>query len=144
MVTRSMTQVPRIAVGVIVYKDDKIFLAKSKKWADRWIVPGGHLDWGEQLHDCVVREVKEETNMDIQHVQMLQLQESIFPEQFHDKRHFVFLDFVAEYKEGDIILNDELQEYMWVTPKEAMTMNLNESTKSFVEAFMRTCQKGCC
>ena len=65
MVTRSMTQVPRVAVGVIVYKDEKIFLAKSKKWTDRWIVPGGHLDWGEQLHDCVVREVKEELDIAI-------------------------------------------------------------------------------
>ena len=79
--------------------------------------------------------------MDVHNVQMLQLQESIFPEQFHDKRHFVFLDFMAEYKEGDIVLNEELQEYKWVTPKEAMTMNLNESTKSFVEAFMRTVSK---
>lgn len=131
-----MTQVPRVAVGVIVYKDDKIFLAKSKKWNDRWIVPGGHLDWGEQIHDCVVREVKEETNMDVHNVQMLQLQESIFPEQFHDKRHFVFLDFMAEYKEGDIVLNEELQEYKWVTPSEAMKLNLNDSTKSFVHAFM--------
>ena len=93
-----MIQVPRIAVGVIVYKDEKIFLAKSKKWADQWIVPGGHLDWGEQLHDCVAREVKEETNMKIQHVQMVQLQESIFPEKFHDKRHFIFVDFLAFMK----------------------------------------------
>jgi len=132
-----MTQVPRIAVGVLVYNEkNEIFLAQSHKWGEKWIVPGGHIDWGERIHDCVIREVKEETGMDIEQVQMLQLQESIFPEEFHDKRHFIFLDFMAAYKEGDIILNEELQKYKWVTASEAMKMNLNESTKSFIHAFM--------
>ncbi len=129
---------PKIVVGVLIYDDEKnIFLAKSYKWKNKWIVPGGHLEFGETLEQCAKREVKEETNLDVDCVELIDVQESIFSEEFHDKRHMIFLDYSAKATSKDVILNDELQEFMWVRPLEALKLDLNVSTKRFIQKFMQ-------
>lgn len=128
---------PKVAVGVIIYNEEgQIFLAKSHKWKDCWIVPGGHLDWGETIENCVRREVLEETGLELEDIQRIDVQEAIFPEEFHEERHFIFFDYIAKAKPGDVVLNDELQEYGWFDPKDALDLELNKSTKRFIEKFI--------
>jgi nucleoside triphosphatase len=129
---------PRIVVGVLIYNNkNEIFLAKSNKWKNKWIVPGGHLEWGETLHNCVKRETKEETNLDIENIKLINVQESIFSEEYHDKRHMIFMDFSAKVKSNNVKLNDELQEYGWFNPENALNINLNSSTKHFIKIFLK-------
>lgn len=60
---------PKVVVGALIYNEkNEIFLGKSYKWGDNWIIVGGHLDWGEKLSECVKREVKEETNLDVDNI----------------------------------------------------------------------------
>ena len=127
----------RVVVGVLVYDEQgRIFLARSHKWGDLWVVPGGHLEWGEKLEECAKREVKEETNLDIDSILLIDVQESVFSTQFHAKKHMVFLDYCARALNKDVVLNDELQEYRWVSPKDALNFDLNEATRIFIEKFM--------
>lgn len=58
---------PRVGVAVIVKKDNKILLGlrKSKLGCGTWGAAGGKLDFGEELKDCAIRELKEETNLDV-------------------------------------------------------------------------------
>jgi nucleoside triphosphatase len=134
MTTQKNLHIPRIVVGVLIYNDkNEIFLAKSYKWKDKWIVPGGHLEWGETLKNCVKREVKEETNLDIDGIELIFVKENIFSEEFHEKRHMLFMDYSAKVINTNVKLNDELQEYKWIKPQDALEMNLNLSTKKFIE-----------
>lgn len=91
---------------------------------------------GESLIDCVRREVKEETNLNISNIELIDTRESIFPKDFFEERHFIFFDFCTKVVSDDIILNDELQEFAWVDPHKALDMNLNSSTKEFIETFI--------
>ena len=35
------------------------------KWGNLWVVPGGHIEYGETIEEAIKREMKEETNLDI-------------------------------------------------------------------------------
>jgi len=58
---------PKIGIGVIVLKDKRILLGKRKNshGDGSWSFPGGHLELWESFSDCALREVKEETGLDI-------------------------------------------------------------------------------
>jgi|GEM_PF-486430 len=67
----------RIGIGVVVVNDKgQILLGKRNKTEKReshkinydwdWSLPGGGLDFGESFEECAIREVKEETNLDIE------------------------------------------------------------------------------
>ncbi|OGF22603.1 hypothetical protein A2Y83_01105 [Candidatus Falkowbacteria bacterium RBG_13_39_14] len=129
---------PKIIVGAIVYnKNGEIFLARSYKWKDRWVVPGGHLEWGETIENAIRREVKEETNMEIKNIEFVDVQEGVLSGEYHKESHMVFLDYCCEFAESEIKLNSELQEYIWIKPQEAVKkLKLSSTTKMFIENFM--------
>lgn len=128
---------PRVVVGVIVWrKGGDIFLCRSHKWGDKWVVPGGHIEFGERMEDAVVREIKEETGMEVNNVQFVHIDEGIFPPEFHQKRHFIYLHFAAFTDNDAVELNDEAQEYAWTTPAQALQMDLVPSVRPFIEAFV--------
>ncbi len=131
-------QYPKVVVGVVIYNTTgEIFLAKGNKWDGRWVLIGGHLEWGETLTNCVKREVFEETGMTIDKVEFIGIQESIFSPEFHKPKHMVFLDYYALYVQGDIVLNEESSEYVWIKPQEALdTLNLGTFTRKTIENFI--------
>ena len=129
---------PKVCVGVIIHNNEnKIFLAQSYKWQDSWCVPGGHLECGETLEQCAKREIKEETNLEIEQLELVCTQEAIFSNEFHEKRHFIFFDYCAKLKSGNIKLNDELKNSLWINPKEALKLNLNSFTKKLIGEFVK-------
>ena len=128
---------PKVVVGVLVYNDkNEIFLAKSNKWSDEWVVPGGHLEWGESFEECAKRETKEETNLELTDLEFIGIQESILPKKYTKKKHMVFVDYCGKFKKGSVKLNDELQEHVWIKPEDSLKLDLNSSTKDFILRFV--------
>ena len=61
---------PRISGRAIIFDDDKVILLfRHKKTEDGikeyYAIPGGGQDQGETITECVIRELKEEYNVDI-------------------------------------------------------------------------------
>jgi len=64
-------------------------------------------------------------------------QDSIESEEFHRPEHFVLLNYTCRtIGETDVTLNEEAQEYRWVTEEEALQLDLNLPTQVLLEAVL--------
>jgi len=136
-----MTKFPQgveVITGLIIRnKQGQILLATGKKWQNKWIVTGGHVEPGETILECAKREGREETGLDLKPVTILQYGEMINPPHFYRPVHFIHFDCLLEAKNGEVKLQDEeLSEYKWVTPEEGLKMNCNSSTRSIIKAYI--------
>lgn len=86
-------------------KDDKILLVRHKKGNQKyWVLPGGRLEYGETFEECAVRELKEETGLDVEVERFLFLSEAIAPDR---SRHIVNIFIKARVIGGTMKLGDE-------------------------------------
>lgn len=109
-----MTKVPKIGIGVIVKKDNKVLLGKRKgsHGEGSWSFPGGHLDFREGIFECAKREVLEETGLEVKNMDFLTCTNDIFQK---EEKHYVTLYVKAEYDRGDLEVKepDKCEEWDW-------------------------------
>ncbi|CAD5283525.1 MULTISPECIES: NUDIX domain-containing protein [unclassified Imperialibacter] len=129
-----MKQYPEPTVGAIIFNpDNKVLLCRSKKWSNKYVFPGGHIELGEKMEDALVREVKEETGLDVFDIQLISLQEAAYSDTFEAQKHFIFIDFLCKTDSSDVVLNDEAEEFEWVLLEEIESYDLGGFTRRFFE-----------
>jgi nucleoside triphosphatase len=137
-VGRVPQQYPEATVGALVVNSNgKVLLVTSNKWGDRYTVPGGHIELGERAEDAIKREVREETGLDVEPVELLLIQQAIYPKDYYRHEHYIFMDYLCSARSSQVRLDGlELQTYVWVDPEEALKMELEEYTRNFVQKYL--------
>lgn len=80
---------PRTRVGVLIVRGDELLLVKHRRDDhEYWLLPGGGLDYGESIHDCAVRECKEELGLDVEVGDIIAVTESLPPQA---RRHILHI-----------------------------------------------------
>ena len=116
-----------------IFYNDKLLLIKHKK-SNKWLHVGGHVEADEVLDDALIREIKEEVNLDVEIPQETVLGDTDYSKELavpfylhiHDTkenhRHLYF-DYIAITKNvKDLkIKNEEILDYKWFTKKELQT-----------------------
>jgi mutator protein MutT len=104
---------PRLAVGAVAVVDERLLLVRRGHGpaAGEWSVPGGRVEAGEPVATAVVREVAEETGLEVVCEELLG-----WVERFDDDEHFVILDFAVTVLDPDAALHagDDAEEAAWV------------------------------
>ena len=115
-------QFPKVVVGCFILNDkEEILLVKSYKWPGKWVVMGGHIEWGETIASCAEREAEEEVGLNVKFVKVIEAVEFVFDPNFHDKKHFVGLQSECNLigNQAPRIDGNEIQEARWFPLSEA-------------------------
>jgi 8-oxo-dGTP diphosphatase len=120
-----------LAVGAVIRDaDGRLLLVRHKPerggfWQGKWICPGGKLEPGETLAEGALREVREETHLEIRLERDLPAFDTIFREAGEMVLHVVYVDFLADVVGGDLEPDDDIGEAEW-WDEEALSKRWNE------------------
>lgn len=130
--------VPEPVVGIFILNPQgELFLMKSHKWHGQYVVPGGHIEFGEKMEETVVREAKEETRLDVFDLKFLTVCQYLDSGEFYKQGiNFVMLQFLAKTNGGEVHLNDEAQEYVWITPEKSLELDLYKHTRQTIKDYL--------
>jgi 8-oxo-dGTP pyrophosphatase MutT (NUDIX family) len=94
-------------------------LMQRRRDSGNWSLPGGTMDIGETLQECVAREVKEETGLDIEIVSLL----GIYTDPAHviaysdgEVRQEFTVTYLGRVVGGEIAVSDESTEVRYIDP----------------------------
>ena len=110
-------------------------LLRPHKWRNKYVIPGGHIEFGETLVDAVKREIKEVTGLEIYNIEFLGYLDFIENEARIINRHCVFLDFFCQTKSDHVELNSEAEEFLWVSKDELTKLPVEEYTTRAIEKY---------
>jgi 8-oxo-dGTP diphosphatase len=122
---------PFVGVGVVVWRDDRFLLIQRGK-APRhgtWSLPGGRQKIGETVREAGLREVKEETNLDVEITHLIDVVDSLTRDEDGRVRfHYTLVDFTAEWRGGTAKAGSDAAGVRWVHPDELGRFDLWDET----------------
>ena len=93
------------------------------------------VELGETLEEAVIREVREETSLDVEPVALAGYRQAITRDAAGGvERHFVILPFAARWIAGEVALNEELAEAQWREPSALSDLKTTEGLELIVNA----------
>ena len=120
--------------GAVIFDGDKILVIQQVK--GHWGFPKGHVEEGETEVQTAVREIKEETNLDVEIDESKRFVERYSPEEGVEK-DVVF--FVAQKTGGEIkVQEEEVKDTKWLLPQDAMEILTYESSKRILQNVLNT------
>lgn len=129
---------PLSTVGMLIFSPKKRALfVRSHKWNNLYTVPGGKIQLGESSYDAAIREVQEETDLEVVNVQFALFQECIFSDEFWKRAHLLMHDYIGELKpdflEEDVKLNNEAEEFIWASAQQVENLPLTREARKLWE-----------
>lgn len=126
---------PFVGVGVVVLKNDSVLLIRRGKppRQGEWSLPGGSQQLGERVAETAVREVLEETGVEIEKPHFLEVIDAIIPDAEGRVRfHYTLVDFYAQWRSGEPRADDDAIEAVWVPLNGLASLELWEKTREII------------
>jgi 8-oxo-dGTP diphosphatase len=146
---------PVVGVGGVVIDKQRALLIRraSQPLQGQWSIPGGVLELGETLTQGVARELEEETGLQVNVHELIEVFERIFPappnadgapgDPSRPQYHFVILDYLCEMRGGTLRAGSDARDFAWAREEELVNFDLTTAAtrvlrKAFALARERT------
>jgi mutator protein MutT len=119
-----------VGVGAVIVQDGRALLVRraGEPLKGQWSIPGGVLELGETLREGVAREAREETGLDVEPGEVLEVFDSIYRDPGGKTQyHYVLIDFFCRPVAGELRAGSDAGEVRWATAAELANFNLTES-----------------
>jgi len=125
---------PQLAVSAVIFRDGKVLLVRRADSPAKgfYSLPGGRVEFGEELHEALHREVREETGLKIEIVSLAGWRE-VLPTAAGGG-HYVIMSFAARWAGCEVVLNEEHDDFKWLKPDEFGNLKLTGGLLEVVSA----------
>ena len=123
-VQREFPQTPLVGVGAVVVHENRVLLVRrgSEPLKGHWTLPGGVLEVGETLVEGAAREVREETGLLVEPLELVELLDRIHHEDGHEagrvRYHYVIADYLCRVIGGELRAASDADAVRWLEPAE--------------------------
>ncbi|HZB89373.1 MAG TPA: NUDIX hydrolase [Terracidiphilus sp.] len=113
---REFPETPLVAVGAVVVDAGRVLLVRRGRepLKGQWSLPGGMLEVGESLHAGVAREVREETGLVVEPIELIELLDRIHREGERVRFHYVIADYLCRVMGGALEAGSDAAAVRWV------------------------------
>jgi ADP-ribose pyrophosphatase YjhB (NUDIX family) len=123
---------PVVGIGAVIVDGDRVLLVKRRNppMQGRWSLPGGRVELGETLHDAAVREVAEETGLDVRVGPLIDVVDRIHRDAAGAvEYHYVLADYVCwPVDDRDPVAATDAEEVLWATLDELAALGIAKDT----------------
>jgi 8-oxo-dGTP diphosphatase len=115
-IEREYPQTPLVGVGAVAVRDGRVLLVRrgTEPLKGHWTLPGGLLELGESLSEGVVREVREETGLEVEPIELVEILDRIHREGGRVRYHYVIADFLCSVTGGEQRAASDADAVRWV------------------------------
>lgn len=134
----------RPAAAVAIINNDRILMLKR---ADngKWTLPGGTMELDESLTDCAVREVREETGLDVRVTDVIgTYTDPDIRIEYSDgevRREFTIV-YYGTASNGEVVTDDESSAYAWIPVADVENVPMTESQRNRIKDVLDFCKTG--
>ena len=134
---------PAAAVAILNTKQELLML--HRKDNEKWTMPGGTLEYGESMTECALREVREESGLNVTIVDIIgtytdpNIRVAYSDGEVRQEFTIVYYGEVLNY---DVVLDEESSQFRWVSLEDVLELLLAESQKRRIKDVMEYLKNG--
>ena len=120
IIQREFPDAPIVGVGAVVVDQNGVLLVQRGREPlnGKWSLPGGALELGESLVDGIVREVREETGLEVEAVELIELVDRVVKQPSSEgeriRYHYVIADYLCRVLGGELRAASDADAVRWV------------------------------
>jgi 8-oxo-dGTP diphosphatase len=116
MLQREYPPAPLVGVGAVIVHDGRVLLVQraTEPARGRWSIPGGLIELGESLSEALVREVREETGLEVEPLELVELLDRVHRDSGRVRYHYVIADYLCRVVGGSLSAASDAAAVRWV------------------------------
>jgi 8-oxo-dGTP diphosphatase len=135
---------PLVGVGGVVVHRNRVLIIRrgGEPLKGQWSIPGGLVELGEDLISGVKRELKEETGLSVEPLEVIEVFDRIVRKGKRVRYHYVIVDFACRLKGGRLKPASDVVDARWVRRQDLPQYDLSEKATSVILDSFRFFKKG--
>lgn len=132
---REYPERPLVGVGAVIVEGDRVVLVRraAEPMAGEWSIPGGLLELGETMRAGAAREALEETGLQVEAGEVLEVLDRIVPDANGKPRfHYVLIDFLCRRVAGELRAGGDAAEARWAQEADLASLGVAEAAVKII------------
>jgi len=126
---------PLLGVGAVIVRNEQVLVVRRSHppLQGQWSVPGGLVETGETTREALIREIREETSLIVEPLDLVEVFERILRD--GDSRvqyHFVVIDYLCRIVSGEACPGTDVSEIRWVPLEKLQELGITPETRDVI------------